>query len=135
MGTKKKKQTLWQLFVNKQFLKFIVIGGINTLSGTGLSLLFMLFMQANAAFIIGYVLSLTLAYFLNTLFVFQQPQNLRKYLKFCLSYVPNFLINNTIIIVLYNIMDLNKYIAIVCAAAIGIPVTFLCVKLFAFGKS
>lgn len=123
-----------KLFFDVQFFKFLIIGGVNTLSGTVFSFIFMLFLQVNIAFIVAYALSLTLAYFLNTFFVFMHKPNFRKYLRFCLSYVPNFIINNSVVFIAYNILGLHRYIAIVCAAGIGMPVTYLCTKSFAFRK-
>jgi putative flippase GtrA len=123
-----------QLFCNAEFIKFIIIGGINTVSGTALALLFAMHIQENLSMVSGYVGSLTLAYFLNTFFVFKIKPALMRYAKFCLSYVPNFIINNMVFVLLFNLMKLNKYIAILLTACVGLPVTFVCVKFFAFGK-
>jgi putative flippase GtrA len=123
-----------ELYFTPQFIKFLIIGGINTLSGTIFSLILMIFLQINIAFVISYALSLTLAYFLNTFFVFKQKIKFEKYLRFCLSYLPNFIINNAVVIIIYNILGWHRYIAIIGAAAIGMPVTYLFIKLFAFKK-
>jgi putative flippase GtrA len=121
-------------FCNRQFLKFLIIGGINTAGGSVYSYILMKFMQTNIAFICAYVLALTIAFFLNTNFVFYSKANFSQYLRFCVSYVPNFLIQQIIVIILYNILGYSKILVILLSAGIGIPVTFLCVKLFAFRK-
>ena len=121
-------------FLNLDFIKFIIIGVINTLGSTFLAILFMLYMQANVAYVLSYLLSLALAYYLNTWFVFKQKPELSKLIRFCLSYIPNFLINKTTFIIFYNILGMHEYIALIVSVCIGIPVTYICVKFFAFGK-
>lgn len=126
---------LKKLFLNLDFIKFILIGGINTLNTTVISyLLTLLLDNGNVTFILGYYFSLTIAYFLNTYFVFKQNVHFSKYIKFCISYIPNFLIQNIIVIIFYNILNLPKIIAYGGAAIIGIPITFILLKIFAFKK-
>ena len=122
------------LFANRQFIKFVIIGGINTVSSTALALFLATRLQENLSMALGYIGSLTLAYFLNTYFVFKMKPALARYAKFCLSYIPNFVINNTVFVLLYNIWRLDKYVAVLLTACIGLPVTFVCVKFFAFEK-
>jgi len=121
-------------FLNINFIKFVIIGGINTLGSTILAFLFMLFMQANIAYVLSYLLSLVLAYYLNIWFIFKQKPEWIKLIKFCLAYIPNFIINNMTFIIVYNIMGIHEYIALIISVCIGMPVTYLCVKVFAFGK-
>jgi len=123
-----------ETFFNLDFIKFVIIGGINTLGSTFLAFLFMLFMQANIAYVLSYILSLILAYYLNTWFIFKQKPVFNKLIRFCLAYIPNFLINNLTFIIIYNIMGFHEFIALIISVCIGIPVTFICVKIFAFGK-
>jgi putative flippase GtrA len=123
-----------KLFANKEFIKFVIIGGINTLSSTGFALLFSIYIQENVSMAAGYILSLGLAYLLNARFVFKAKLRAMDLIKFCLSYIPNFIINNTVFVLLFNIIGLNKYVAIILTACVGLPVTFLCVKFFAFGN-
>jgi len=119
-------------FLRKEFGLFIIIGGINTVNGTVLAFLFSRFFQANLAFIMGYVSALVIAFFLNTFFIFKVKPEFSRFLKFALSYVPNFIIQNAVVAVVYNVMRWHELIAFVLAAAIGIPVTFLLLKGFAF---
>jgi len=122
-------------FLDKSFLKFVIIGGINTLNGSVLAFLYSYFMQANLAFIVGYITALVVAYFLNSFFVFKASLDITRFVKFAVSYIPNFIIQNIVVVIIYNILGLHRLIAFVMAAAIGIPVTFLILKFFAFGKN
>jgi len=115
---------------------FLIIGVINTINGIGFAYLYSLIIKnVNLAFIVGYLTSLTIAYLLNSFLTFKERLNLKKFIKFCISYIPNFLIQNTFVILFYNILNWEKLIVYSLAAIIGIPVTFLLLKLFAFKKS
>ncbi|MEA4965348.1 MAG: GtrA family protein [Oscillospiraceae bacterium] len=128
----KLKQHYW----NKNFIIFLIIGVVNTLNGSVFSYVFtkLLNLNANLAFVIGYVCSLTIAYVLNCKFNFRQRLNLAAMLKFFVSYIPNFLIQNAVVFVIFNLLGWHVLIAYVLAAIISIPLTFLIVKYFVFIK-
>lgn len=131
-------QKLWDFFcknfLNVKFILFLAVGCINTLNSILLSYLFttLLALDANLSFVIGYLLSLLISYLLNSFVTFRERLSWKKCLKFCVSYIPNFIIQNLCVILIYNILNLHKLIAYTCAAVIGIPVTYLLTKLFAF---
>lgn len=127
---KKKNKT----FFSCEFLLFLIVGSVNTLNGIFFSWLYSVFFNPNIAFVTGYLTSLTIAYFLNAALIFHAKLKIADFIKFCMSYIPNFIIQNIILILFYNILEWNKLIAYVLAAVIGIPITFLAVKFFAFGK-
>jgi putative flippase GtrA len=119
---------MFSRFFQPEFMKFVSIGGVNTLGGTIYSYVFSLLLQENVAFVLGYITSLTIAYFLNSIFVFKQRLGLLKYAKFCVSYIPNFIIQNVIVLAAYNALHWHKLIAFALAAAIGIPVTYIILR-------
>lgn len=121
-------------FVSPAFAKFLVVGVVNSLNGVVLAWLYSLLLDPNTAFVLGYLTSLTISYFLNSIFVFGRPLAPARYVKFCLSYIPNFLIQNLCVIVVYNLLGFDKLIAYVTAVAIGAPVTFLVLKFYAFAQ-
>lgn len=123
------------LFFSRDFILFILIGLINTLNGVVLALVFnYLKFERFISFIFGYILSNIIAYLLNSSIIFKQKLSVIIYLKFFISYIPNFLIQSVIVFVMCNILNLKAILAYITAAAIGVPVTFLCVKLLAFNK-
>ena len=129
---------LWQhiknIFFSKNFILFVIIGLFNTFNGTLLSYVLSLCLQPNLAFVVGYIISLCIAYVLNSVFNFKKKMSLQALIKFCISYIPNFIIQNITVIIVYNILGWYKLIAYVLAAVIGIPVTYLFLKFFAFGS-
>ena len=122
-------------FWSRSFLIFLLIGGINTFDCTALaSFLIWSGIDSNLAFNIGYIASNIIAYWLNSMFLFPEPLRLARYGRFFLSYIPNYLIQNIIVFIVYNLLGLPAVVSFLLAAVIGLPVTFLLVKLFAFQR-
>ena len=122
-------------FWSRSFLIFLLIGGINTFDCTILaSFLIWTGIDGNLAFNIGYITSNIIAYWLNSIFLFPEPLRLARYGRFFLSYIPNYLIQNIIVFMVYNLLGLPSVVSFLLAEVIGLPVTFLLVKLFAFQR-
>ncbi|WP_315080907.1 GtrA family protein [uncultured Clostridium sp.] len=119
-------------FFSKQFFIFVTIGIINTFIGVIFSYIFSNFLNENVAFIVGYICGLFVSYLLNSFFTFKEELDLKKFIKFAISYIPNFIIQNIVVLIVFNIMGLHKLIAYVLAAIIGVPITFVLMKFFAF---
>lgn len=127
-----KVKSLKKIFLSRQFFSFLVVGGINTINGITFSYIYSLFMDVNISFVLGYVTAMSISYFLNSFIVFKEDMSFNKYIKFTISYIPNFIIQNLCVLILYNMMDWNKLIVFVLSALIGVPVTFIIMKFFAF---
>lgn len=121
-------------FFTVEFCQFLVLGVINTLNSTIASTLFSVVIHPNLAFICGYIVSLVIAYVLNSLWIFKQKLNFKKLIMFAVSYIPNFIIQNGIVFLLFNLAGLNPILVYALAAIIGIPITFICVKVLCFLK-
>jgi len=119
-------------FLSRQFAVFFLVGLINTVNGILFSMLYSMLLSVSSAFIAGYATSLTVSYLLNSRYVFRESLSPGKYLRFCLSYIPNFLIQNIVVFIVYYLAGLHRFLAFVLAAAVGMPVTFLILKLLAF---
>ncbi|MFC2469118.1 MAG: GtrA family protein, partial [Negativicutes bacterium] len=76
-----------------------------------------------------------IAYYLNSTFIFPEPLSVNRCLRFALSYVPNYIIQNLIVLLFYNLLGYPPLLSYLLAAILGVPATFLCVKLFAFGRT
>ena len=120
------------IFFNKEFILFIIIGVINTFNGVIFSYIYSSFLNENVAFVVGYISSLVISYILNSYVTFKEKLEFKKLIKFAISYIPNFIIQNIIVLIVFNMMGFDKLIAYALAAIIGVPVTFICMKFFAF---
>lgn len=121
-------------FFNKEFILFIIIGVINTFNGVVFSFIYSSLLNENLAFVLGYISGLIVSYILNSYITFKEKLSFTKFIKFGVSYIPNFIIQNVVVLITFNIMGLHKLIAYCLAAIIGIPVTFILLKFFAFKK-
>ena len=121
-------------FFTFEFFRFLVIGCVNTLNGVVFSYLFSRVLPAQVAFWCGYVLSLGISYLLNSAITFHERLSFPKMLRFFVSYIPNFLIQNVVVFLVHGVFGGTELLAYILAAVIGIPVTFLILKLFAFRK-
>ena len=124
-----------EIFLTREFIKFLIVGCINLINGIFGAYIFSLFFNVNIAFVYGYVCSLSIAYALTSKWIFYQKLSLNKYIRFCISYVPNFIIQNICIIILYNYMSLNKLLVYSTSAMISVPITFYMIKFFTFMES
>ncbi len=121
-------------FFSFEFFRFLVIGCVNTLNGVVFSYLFSRMLPAQVAFWCGYVTSLGISYLLNSAITFHERLSFPKMLRFFVSYIPNFLIQNVVVFLVHGVFGGTELTAYILAAVIGIPVTFLILKLFAFRK-
>lgn len=127
-------EKLKKVFFSRQFFSFIMIGLINTFNGVIFSYLYSTFLNENLAFIFGYISGLIIGYILNSKITFKEELKVIKFVRFAISYIPNFIIQNIVVVIVFNIMGWHKIIAYGLAAAIGLPITFILIKLFAFKK-
>lgn len=127
-------QKFKKIFFSKQFIVFMIIGIINTFNGTIFSYIYSSFLSAAIAFLPGYISGLLISYILNSFITFKEKLSFQKLIKFIMSSMPNFFIQYMVVIIC-NVIGLHKLIAYGLAAIIGVPVTFILLKFFAFSKN
>ena len=127
-------QKLKSTFFNKKFIGFCLIGIVNTFNTAFFSWLAHLKLQENVSAHIGYFISLTINYILNSTIVFKNKLSLKKYFKFLISYIPNYIIYSLVSLLTINILKMDQFWATVLAIAAGAPITFVIIKLYAFGN-
>ena len=125
---------LKKLFFNKEFIIFIIIGVINTLSSTVFAMLYSKVLAPTIAFVPGYLTGVVVSYTLNSIVTFKEKLNLNKFIKFGISTIPNFAIQWITVYIIVELLGLHKLVAYGLAAVIGVPVTFIILKLFVFIK-
>ncbi len=123
-----------QILFSKQFICFLIIGCINSLSGIVFSWIYSNILGPILAFIPGYITGIVVSYFLNSIFTFKDAFSVDKFIKFSISTIPNFLIQLVTVFIIVNLWGQNKLVAYILAAIIGVPVTFIILKLFVFIK-
>ena len=94
-------------FLNKKFIGFCAIGIINTFNTAFFSWLAHFKIQENISAHIGFFISLTINYILNSLVVFKSRLSLKKYLRFLISYIPNLIIYTLVSFITINLWQLK----------------------------
>ncbi|MCH5211813.1 MAG: HAD-IB family phosphatase [Oscillospiraceae bacterium] len=134
-------EKLKHMFLNPEFLVFIIVGGINTVACVALATIFRSFINGdpivadNISFALGYLGANIIGYILNSLITFKDKKlSILKYFKFFISYIPNFCIQQGIVWLCSTFTTLPMLVKSAAAAIIGIPVTFVIMKIFTFKK-
>lgn len=127
---KKAKKT----FLNEYFIKFCVLGIFNTVVHGILSKIFSLVLQPNAAFALGFFGSNVIAFLLNSYVIFNKPASLKRYIRFLIAYIPYFTIGFLVTFITINTLKLPQFTATVLAAVAGGPITFVIMRVYAFGR-
>lgn len=125
-------KNLYKMFVNKEYLLFCLLGIVNTVNTSLFSSLLVYIMQENIAAALGYVCSLIIAYFFSGRIIFHHKYSKATFIKFILSYIPNYLIYNGICLITINLLEWPQFIATFVPVMIAGPITFVIIKLFAF---
>ena len=135
-------------FMTVQFIIFMLMGIINTavsvVTASLLDIIHQQFLapdniirimaeQSRSNFIFGYIVSIVTSFFLNCKFTFKQKPTWKKFIKFPISYIPNFLFQY-IMVFIFTSMHWNSTVAYICAAIIGTPLTFAAMKLMVFRR-
>ncbi len=90
--------------------------------------------EGNTAAVMGYAVALTIAYLLSSRFIFYSKPCLRKYIRFVISYIPNFIIFVLVNTITVKTWGLPQFWGTAIAAAAGGPITYVIIKIYAFGK-
>ena len=130
------KPSKLKMFLSREFLSFLIVGGINTVSNVIFSTIYSLFIpNTTLAFFPGYITSNVVSYLLNSKLTFKERLGFVKFIKFFISYIPNFIIQTIIVWLFDNFIHGPSVIAYAIAAIIGVPVTFVFMKIFTFKKN
>lgn len=127
-------------FKSAEFLKFIIVGFINTLNSIVISYFISAFVKIDffidVPFVCGYICSLLIGYVLNCFFTFKSKSSVKTFFKYIVSYIPNFLIQVFFVSIMAEILNITdglpRLILYAISAVVGLLITFLCLKLFAF---
>ena len=107
-----------------EFLRFLVMGGANTIVAYAIYLLLLHWMRYEFAYTIGYAVGIAMAYVLSSAFVFRQPFRRRSALRFPFVYVAQFLVSFVLLKVAVEWIGLPEWLALGFAVVATIPVTF-----------
>jgi putative flippase GtrA len=112
-------------FIKPEIYRFILWGGINTLSGYVIYACLLLFLPYLASYSIAFVLGIFTSYLVNSKFVFNQQLRLRKALKYPLVYVTQYVLGAASLFLLVHVFRMDKLLAPALVLMVTIPITFV----------
>jgi len=115
--------------LNDSKIKFIIIGILNTINYT-LFYAFALWIfneQYLIASTVGWILSMFISYFLNSLYTYRVGISFKQFFIFPITYLPGFIISIIILTLLVN-FGVNDLLAGLLSQIIVIPFSFLIMK-------
>ncbi|MFD2703137.1 GtrA family protein [Paenibacillus shunpengii] len=120
--------------ISKEFFKFVISGGINTLVTYIFYLLLLMFLGYSLSYTISYVSGIFLSYYLNSVFVFKEKISFIKFLKFPVVYLIQYLINIVMVYLFVEKLQVSPLLVPLIVIIISMPITFVISKLIIKGK-
>ncbi len=131
------KEKLFGMLFSQEFMMFVIIGVICTFFNIFFSWIYekMFTLNPSIAFLPGYISANIASYILNATLTFKEKLTATKYVKYFISYIPNYLVQQTVVFIYTMLFPTAPGIfAYAIAAVIGLPVTFIIMKIFTFAK-
>ena len=116
-------------YIRPRFLRFLVVGGINTITTYVIYLGLLLFFPYWAAFSIAFALGVFLSYVLNALMVFDASLSWTGLTRFPLVYLFQYGAGLALLAFQVDMLAISERIAPLINVAILTPLTFLLVRL------
>ncbi|AGO30802.1 TPA: flippase GtxA [Staphylococcus aureus] len=113
-----------------EILKFIIVGGINTLNYyvVYLLLLKLLHIEYMISHITGFIVAFVISYYLNCYFVYRVKPTWRKFISFPITQIVNVSLQTVLLYVFVSWLNLPAEIAPFAGLIITIPITFVLSK-------
>ena len=113
-----------------EILKFIIVGGINTLNYyvVYLLLLKLLHIEYMISHITGFIVAFVISYYLNCYFVYRVKPTWRKFISFPITQIVNVSLQTVLLYVFVSWLNLLAEIAPFAGLIITIPITFVLCK-------
>lgn len=111
----------------REFLRFIIIGVVNTINYYVVYLLLHLVFNVYymAAHITAFIVSLVVSFFLNTYFTFKVKPTWGKFLKFPITQLFNFSVTSLFVFVFTELFHVDSKITPLLAVFITVPMTYV----------
>ncbi|HDH4156024.1 TPA: flippase GtxA [Staphylococcus aureus] len=113
-----------------EILKFIIVGGINTLNYyvVYLLLLKLLHIEYMISHITGFLVAFVISYYLDCYFVYRVKPTWRKFISFPITQIVNVSLQTVLLYVFVSWLNLPAEIAPFAGLIITIPITFILSK-------
>lgn len=135
MRAEKGLPILLMKFINKEFIRFLIMGALNSLLTYLVYLILIIPFNYGGSYAISYFLGIIFSFYMNTIYVFKEKISIRKMFKFPLVYLVQFLISELFLYLFVDSLNINKRIAPLIVIIISVPLTFILSKYIIKGKA
>ena len=111
--------------VKNEFVRFLLVGAINTIFSYLLYLFLLKFLDYLPAYSVSYCVGIVGSYFLNVYFVFRKNISAIGFIKFPVVYVAQYCLGVAILWLFVHQFGVTPAVALVAVIIITIPITFL----------
>lgn len=108
----------------REFARYLVVGGLNTALSFALFVLFELFLRHQLAYTLAYVAGVAVSFVMNSKLVFRTPLSLDRAVKFPMVYVVQYVYGLAAMTVLVDLLRLHSYVAIVIVIVTSVPISY-----------
>jgi putative flippase GtrA len=119
----------------REFGRFLVVGGINTVFSYGLYFIFNLAVHYQLAYGLAFAGSILFSYWLNNRWVFRTAMHWRTFLSFPLVYLFQYGFGAALLYVLVEMLGLSDWWSPLVVIVLSMPVTFVMSRYILKGKS
>ncbi|SDB80612.1 Putative flippase GtrA (transmembrane translocase of bactoprenol-linked glucose) [Raineyella antarctica] len=106
------------------FIKFLMVGVVNTLISYLVYLGLRLVMPYMAAFVLGWVVGVLVSFLLNCYFTYHVRPTWRGFLLFPLSSIPNIVLSSAGVLLMVEVFGWDQRIAPLVATVLAVPVSY-----------
>jgi len=108
-----------------EFIRFVIVGALNTAGGYVIFLIYLLFMNHQVAYSAAYFTGMVTAYILQSIFVFRQPLDWRKAVKYPSVYIAQYFVGLFLITLFVDGLGIPAELAALINMVIAVPMTFI----------
>lgn len=121
----------------KEFIKYIIAGVINTITGYSIFIIFLHALKCSPeiANAVGYIAALSLSYIINRYFVFLNAViDIKTFKKFVFSFIVAFLFNQLVLFILYRKLFITVELVQIISMITYTIVFFILNKYYVYSK-
>ncbi|MBD8519551.1 GtrA family protein [Lysinibacillus fusiformis] len=114
--------------MNKEFIRFLCVGGFNTVATYCVYLTLLSYIGYNFAYVISYISGIVISFLLNAKYVFNVKLTFKKAIGYPIVYIVQYIINVIVLNLLVKNNIVNEVMAPILVIVISIPLTFILSK-------
>lgn len=126
------RDRIWNSLLHRKTVSFIFITFITLIITIAMSMFFSAISDVTRAFILGYLLWILGSYFLVMQFVFKSGISFRSAFRYIASFLPNFLLQLFLIILVTMLIGFNSSIVLLIVGIVTYPLLIFALKFFDF---